>query len=137
MPTSWWPRLVLSASLAFVGSPIAPAQARPKQPWEHYPALLIGRWQSLQDPRSVLLITRTTYQEKYPGFPDSQLTYRITNACPDPDAPATKSQVRDVLVTRDASTATSYCYGINELTASHLTLLYFGRGNSLRFKRLE
>jgi hypothetical protein len=140
---SWQLRVALGAGFALVATTMVPAQVmpkpktKPKPAWESYPVLLQGKWQSLQDPRSVLLITRTTYQEKYPGFPDSKLTYHITNTCPDPDAPAIKNQVRDVLVTYDASTATSYCYSIDELTSSRLTLLYFGRGNSLRFKRLN
>ena len=113
------------------------AQYIPKRQWQRYPTLILGTWQSLEDPRSVLLITRTTYQEKYPGLPNSKLTYRITNACPNPDAPKLIGKQKDILVTYDAKESLSYCYGIDLLNNNLLTLIYLGRGNSLHFKRIK
>lgn len=134
---NWRPPLALSAGFVLAASPAASDQARPRQAWERYPALIVGKWQLRQDPRSVLLVTRTTYQEKYPGLPDSKLTYRLTNACPNPDAPKLVGRQKDIVVTYDVKNKLSYCYGIDELTFTRLTLVYLGRGNFLRFKRIR
>ena len=113
------------------------AQYIPKSQWQRYPALLIGTWQSLQDPKSFLVITKTKYQDVYEQEKISASTYTITNDCPDPNLTKHPDAAKTILVTYDATMPDEpFCYGIDLLTNTRLTLIYMGRGNSLRFKRV-
>jgi hypothetical protein len=110
----------------------------PQRTLDRYPSLIQGKWQSLDDPQYVVLITKSNFKDLYTGFPTTTRTYRITNTCPDPSAPASGSKEKDTLVTYlpDSTGGTTLCYGIDQLTETRLTLIYLGRGNSLRFKRI-
>ena len=110
----------------------------PQATLDRYPSLIQGKWQSLDDPDYFVLITKSRFQDLYTGLPATTRTYRITNTCPDPSAPASGSKDKDLLVTYlpDSTGGTTLCYGIDQLTETRLTLIYLGRGNSLRFKRI-
>lgn len=123
--------------LALLREPAPASQAPvPAAGSSGYGRLLLGTWQSLDDPRFTVSISPSAYTEHYQKTASS-LRYRLASACQCDAGAATKAASRHLLVTYETSPQDCYCYSIDQLDQQHLTLLYLGRGNSLRFRRVS
>ncbi|OON69097.1 hypothetical protein [Hymenobacter sp. CRA2] len=135
--TLWWLCTALLALLHVQCQGQSKPKSAPASAAAPYQQLLLGRWQSLSDPSFVLRITATAYIEEYKGEKPSSLHYQLTDVCRcNPPAAALKADTKRLLVTYEDSPADCYCYSIDRVDKQYLTLLYIGRGNALRFKRL-
>jgi hypothetical protein len=121
---------ILSSCLS--GETKEPAQT----PASSFDRLLLGTWQSLDDKKSQVIISKKTYTHYYQNVGSSVLTYKLTNFCQcDNPNSFVRSDKKDLLVTKDE--AGCYCYEIIKLSKDYLELGYTGRGPSLRYKRIK
>jgi hypothetical protein len=100
------------------------------------PKLLQGKWQSLDDKTNFLVFTKNLRKETAAGM-DGWYTgrYVISNKCINE---SDKKNVSKPETGRYLSALDDdLCWYIDELNSRNLTLIFIGRGNYLRYKRIR
>ncbi|OGU55922.1 MAG: hypothetical protein A2V66_18435 [Ignavibacteria bacterium RBG_13_36_8] len=90
---------------------------------------LQGKWESLEDPKYVLEIKENTKIEYYDNEVIQTKTFEILDKC--------KSGYAVSNLTGEFLDDGELCYKIDDVTEQTLILLYTGRGNFLRFKKIK
>ncbi|PHI19669.1 hypothetical protein CEQ90_11495 [Lewinellaceae bacterium SD302] len=90
-----------------------------------------GRWQSTDDPSSVIEIEEGSYREFYGGKKVSESSYRMTTDCDKTDA------APGPYLKLSGDEDEDRCFYLMDLSNDVLTLSYVGRGNTLTYRRPE
>lgn len=88
---------------------------------------LVGLWRSTDDGQSTIRFDNGNYYSYYGGDLTDKGRYSVVQSCGGIDAEA-------LAVDIDGDPDT-YCYGVLKLDDTHLDLSYYGRGNTLSYKR--
>ena len=99
------------------------------------PKLLQGKWQSLDDKTNFLVFTKNLRKETAAGMGWEVGRYVISNKCLNKSdkANAVNPGTGKYLSALDDD----LCWYIEELNSKNLTLIYEGRGNYLRYRRVK
>ena len=81
---------------------------------------LTGKWISEDDKQYQLVFKDSTKQDFYGGKLESTYRYWIR---------------KDSLIAKDKNSGDVFNYAIMGITGKHLTLMYLGRGNLLKFRK--
>jgi hypothetical protein len=101
-------------------------------------AAVAGTWRSLDDPKSVRVFAPDgTAKDRYAGESLATGTWEIADACPDASPEAGSATVGPLLVVRYAEDPAPFCYGLGDIGADRLELIYLPRGNTLRYARVR
>lgn len=113
-----------------------PYLAKPSE-IDGYTQILEGKWQSLDDSNSVVTIDKEYYHDSYENEKLSVAAYTLTTNCPQGESNLNSDGKKNILVVYRNGDEPPFCYGIYLLTDKNLTLIYIGRRNSLKFKRIK
>lgn len=96
--------------------------------------LLIGKWQSTDDPESIVEFDGKQKKDRYAGDLTSSGAYTVGDNCTNPSdaGKGTPSGGDYISVAED-----DMCWEINNLNADFLSLSYVARGNNLQYNRMK
>ena len=93
--------------------------------------LLQGKWQSADDPKSVIEFKDQYYARYYDNVKGEENKFWLDKSCPDTDESGNTGENEKYLV------VDGLCWFINDITESHLDLTYTSRGNTLIYKKIK
>jgi hypothetical protein len=98
--------------------------------------LLQGKWQSMDDKTNYLVFEKNLRKEIGDGMKTWDVEpYALSNKCVnESDVDTEMELVKDKYISCKES---DMCWYIDAVTKDFLTLIYMGRGNSLRYKRVK
>ncbi|MEO9782583.1 MAG: DUF1036 domain-containing protein [Sedimentitalea sp.] len=110
---------------------LSKAQSRPETPADKMLMLLQGEWVSVDDPNEHLTISGSERTGHYDGSDTGTDYLSLQESCDD------ETGVGPYLRATDRAHGDVYCYAIETLDATDLSLFYLPRGNLLEYQRAE
>lgn len=103
---------------------------------DDFGALLVGTWQSTDDPNSMVTFTETERTDSYKGTNSATVSpYEMAYNCEGDAPPSADGKAPSYLRTIEGNDD-DQCWYVVSVTADRLELSYVGRGNSLVYERV-
>ena len=96
--------------------------------------LLQGNWQNVDDPKSKMSFNDNLWIDTYEGMKEiSKNTFELGNNCKN----VIEQKVPEVKNAYISIPKLNQCYKIEKIDKNYLELSYVGRGNSLKYERID